>query len=364
MKQFIQHLVFLLLFSQGLMAQHDLCVGYHWTDARGKQHLDSIGQRIQSAEDWMLRAHEIRQHLLLASGAIDPASDRPVPQVKVGRVHEMEGYRVINLAIEQSEGSWITGNLYEPTHHEGLKAVVLCPHGHWSDPSDYGRFREDMQRRCAVFCRMGAIVYAWDMVGYGDNRQAQHNDSLALRIQLNNSIRILDYLLSRKDVDSERVAVTGASGGATQTFLLTALDARVKVSVPVVQVSAHFFGGCVCESGLPIHKGVGFQTNNVEIAACAAPRPMLIISDGDDWTKNTPEIEFPFIQRIYALSGSGPLVENQHFGHEKHDYGFTKRQPVYRFFAKHLGLHWDEELVNESWFRMLGKDELSLSLRP
>jgi len=338
------YLIVCLLFTMsGAISQEsgkeDLCVGHYYSEEEAAQVLQNLKEEYRTEKEWLQRAEIIRKGILKGSG-LSPMPQKTPLNPRFTEERKYEGYSVQNVAIESLPGVFVTGSLYLPEKRNQKAAGILSAHGHWPNPEDYGRYRPDVQIRCAALAKMGAVVFSYDMVGYGEmaERGWVHHHPDALKQQLWNSIRSLDFLLSLPFIDPERIAVTGASGGATQAFLLAAVDDRIKVSVPVVQVSAHFFGGCVCESGLPIHKSQSHQTNNVEIAALAAPRPMLIVSDGADWTKNNPEVEFPHIKYIYRLMNAEDKVQHVHLPDEGHGYEFPKRKAVYPFLARHLQL--------------------------
>ncbi|TFG49988.1 MAG: acetylxylan esterase [Candidatus Brocadiia bacterium] len=314
---------------------------------RGKYHseeaavleLQKFASSYPALEQWEKKAQHIRKGILEGaelSQTPQKCSLNPIIRNK----RDYKGYSVENVAIESLPGIFVTGSLYRPVSKENRYAAILCTHGHFK----CGRFCEDKQKLCGTLARMGAVVFAYDMVGYGDWQKAgfKHRFPNVLKLQTWNSIRALDFITSLSYIDPDRIGITGASGGGTQACILTAIDDRISVSIPVVMVSAHFFGGCVCESGMPIHQGTDYQTNNVEIAALAAPRPMLIISDGKDWTKNTPSVEFPHLQKIYGLYKKEINVENLHLPDEGHDYGYSKRLGAYKFFSRHLGLSLDK----------------------
>ena len=309
---------------------------------QGKAELERIAQKIPDLAAWEKRRATVRTGILEGAGLNPLPKKTPLNPLRHSkRAHD--GYTVENVAIETTPGLFLCGNLYLPAKPPESMAAILAPHGHARDKNytGEGRYRPDHQYRCATLARMGAAVLSYDMIGYADSRKIgwnhNHGDQV-LRLQTWNSIRAVDFVLTLPGVDPERIAVSGASGGGTQTFLLTAVDDRIAASAPCVMVSAHFFGGCNCESGVPIHVRPNHITNNTEIAALAAPRPTILISCGGDWTANTPKVEFPFLQRIYGFYGRTNLVENAHFADENHDYGPSKRQALYAFFGKHLGL--------------------------
>lgn len=328
-------LLSLVLLSFTLYAQDNmLCQGAYWTEDEANLKMKEFAESWSDKASWGSRAAQIKRQIIKGMKLDQmPKIDGNFNPIIHGE-QVMDGYTVQNISIESFPGFYITGNLYLPQDNNSKHAAILSPHGHGKDV----RYQAVVQKRCAVLARMGAVVFVYDMLGYCDSKQTEHKIDMASTLQTYNGKRVLDYLLSRSDVDPERIGMTGESGGGTQTFILTALDERIKVSVPVVMVSAHFFGGCVCESGMPIHRAGNFQTNNVEIAATAAPRPQLLISDGGDWTSNNPRVEFPYISKVYELYNAEHRIQNVHLGGEMHDYGYNKRIAAYNFLAKHLGL--------------------------
>lgn len=314
--------------------------------SEGQKQLEAFEKLYTTSAQFESRKQQIKECIFKTLG-IDPAVKRNNLNPIFHNKRIMDGYTVENVAFESIPGYFVCGSLYKPIK-EGKHAAILCPHGHFYNkvapmiPDERGRYRPDMQYRCAALAKMGAIVFDYDMYSYGESANQSgsdtfHQTNFALAIQTWNSIRAIDFLYSLPDIDTNRIGMTGASGGGTQTFIATALDERIRASCPVVMVSSSFYGGCNCESGLPIHS-CG-NTNNAEIAAMAAPRPQLVISDGSDWTQTVPSIEFPYLQKVYNLYGKKENVKNVHLPLDGHDYGFTKRVPVYRFFADVFSLN-------------------------
>ncbi|HIG31065.1 MAG TPA: acetylxylan esterase [Verrucomicrobiales bacterium] len=311
---------------------------YQWSEAEGKEFLRHLRQSITTPEAWKKRADQVASQILQGSD-LNPLPDKCPLNPIYGEKRFFAGYQVVNVAFESLPGVYVTGSVYSPTYVKGELPGILSPHGHWPRKEDYGRYRPDVQKRCVAMARMGAIVFSYDMVGYGQLVEFgwRHKHPQTMKLQIWNAIRAIDFMLTL-DINPERIAVTGASGGGTQTFHIAAVDPRIHVSVPVVMVSYRHFGGCVCELGMPIHETKDFRTNNVEITACIAPNPLLLVSVGTDATETTPEVEYPFIKYIYGLFGKSEMVENAHLPNDRHGYDYNKRAAVYPFLAKHLDL--------------------------
>ncbi|MEJ6981406.1 DUF4974 domain-containing protein [Pedobacter sp. P351] len=310
---------------------------YHLkTPLQGKQQLDFLSLYYNDTASWEKRRAELKSCMWEAL-QLSPMPAKPKSKPFTSNKRTFDGYTVENVALEVLPGLYVSGSLYQPLNSKGKIPVILNPDGHFGD----GRYRADAQYRCAMQARMGAMAFSYDLFAWGESllqfKTEDHRRALAQTIQFLNSERILDWMLSLKNADPKRVAITGGSGGGSQTMLVTALDNRITLSVPVVMLSSYHSGGCPCESGMGVHL-CGGGTNNVEIAAMAAPRPQLAISDGKDWTQQVPEVEFPFVKRIYSFYGKADAVQNVHLASEGHDYGINKRLALYDFLSENFRL--------------------------
>lgn len=274
------------------------------------------------------------------------------------KIRKFDGYTVQNFRLKTVNGHTVCGSIYAPTG-KGKHPLIICPNGHFSN----GRYGKVQQLRLGTLARMGAICVDYDLWGWGESADEvgskAHQTPEAHVMQALNGIRILDWMIQRKDVDTKRIGVNGGSGGGTQTVLLTVLDDRFTAANPVVSVSSWFDGGCPCESGMPIQLAGG-GTCNAELAAMFAPKPMMLVSDGGDWTSTTPELEYPYLQRIYGFYGATDKVSNIHLPKERHDFGDNKRNAVYKFFIDTFNL--DASKLNES--KVTIEDENALRFTP
>lgn len=353
----------------------------------------------ETAEAWQARAEELRRQTQVALGLWPMPTKTPVQAVVHGTI-EQDDYTVSKVYLQSFPGFYVTGNLYRPKERSGKHPGILCPHGHWPQ----GRFfdhgpqtirreldsggevfeeggRSPLQARCVQLARMGCVVFHYDMLGYADSQQisfqvahrfAKQSETVnepdrwtlfspqaelrlqnVMGLQTWNSIRALDWLESLPEVDPQRIAVTGASGGGTQTFILCAVDPRPAVSAPAVMVSTAMQGGCTCENATYLR----VDTGNIELAGLFAPKPQ-VLTAADDWTKEIPTKGLPELKRLYELLGAPDRVTGQYFPFP-HNYNSPSRHFVYEFLNRHLKLG-QSSPIRERDYKRLTPEELTV----
>jgi len=354
----------------------------------------------KTKEEWEKRAKEVRRRIALSQGIWPEPEKTPLNAVVHGKVDRGD-YTVEKVYFESVPGFFVTGNLYRPKQTSGKAPGVLFAHGHWNDGRfiDIGRqavrkeivigserFEEGgrslLQAMPVQLARMGCVCFHWDMIGYADSKQlsfelghkfakqrpemnsaenwglfspqAEAHLQSIMGLQTWSSVRALDFLLSLPEIDSSRIAMTGASGGGTQTMLLAGIDPRITVSFPAVMVSTAMQGGCTCENASCLRVGTG----NIEFAALFAPKPQGMTA-ANDWTKEMATKGFPELKQHYALLGADKnvmLVNNVHF---QHNYNYVNRAAFFAFLNKNFKLGLEDPVVEED-FRRLTKEEMSV----
>ncbi len=395
-------LVVLTVATSAFAGPRVLPEGQRPEDARLKKPKDLNGyfpfEPPATAEAWERRARDLRQRLLVVLGLSPMPTATPLEAVIHGK-KDMGEYTVEKVYFQSIPGFYVTGNLFRPAELTGKVPAVLCPHGHWRN----GRFydageksnndlikagaekfdsgRNPMQARCVQLARMGCVVFQYDMIGYADSQQitqavahgfrtqrpemigsarwglfspqAESHYHSVMGLQTYNSMRSIDFVNSLPEVDPKRIAVTGASGGGTQTFILCAVDPRPAVSIPAVMVSTAMQGGCTCENCCGLRIGTG----NVELAGLFAPKPMALTA-ANDWTKEMSTKGFPQLKELYArlkVPGNVMLTSRTEFGH---NYNYVSRAATYRWINQHFKM--GIENTEEKDYKRLTREDITV----
>jgi len=360
-----------------------------------------------SADQWEQRAEALRIQTRVAL-AVHPLPALVTSGATVHGRRVMDGYSIEKVILESLPGHFVTGSLYRPLNADGesdrtvKRPAVMYAHGHW----DNGRFYEaspaavkillatgaerfenaatnHMQAACVQLARMGCVVLQYDMIGYADSQQisfdrghrwgigidnppaaedrwalfsttAEGYGQSIMGLQTINTIAAFEMLRTLEDVDSDRIAITGASGGGTQSFIATAVETRFAGSLPAVMVSTAMQGGCVCENAC----GLRVATGNIELAGLTGPRP-LAMTTANDWTIKMPEDGFPELVKLYQLIGNPKGVELFTGAHFPHNYNHVTRVSMYGWMNRLFKLGHSEPILERD-FELIHANELTV----
>jgi cephalosporin-C deacetylase-like acetyl esterase len=312
--------------------------------------------RFSNNQDVAHQKAYLRERMLEALGGFPEKT--PLNAQSVG-VLEREDYRIEKVIFESQPRFFVTANLYLPRKGNPPYPGILFPLGHEEGAKAHGTWQQVL----VSLARRGFVCLAWDTLGQGERLQFYDADfqgsKLAgsttahtmlgvqcllvgdnvARYTIWDGIRALDYLLSRKEVDSSRIGCTGNSGGGTHTAYLSALDDRIHVAAPSCYLTSwqrllDTIGPQDAEQCLPPSLADGLD--HADFIYAFAPKPYLILSAIRDFfsilgTRET----FHEAQGVYALMGE-PEKLRMFEADDGHGYSQPRRLEAYRWFSRWL----------------------------
>jgi len=310
-----------------------------------------------SAEEWTAEAARIREHVLkdvVFHGWPQDWVNSPPRFEYLGEIPSGSGYRRRKFRYEIVPGFYTTAVLYEPNPLKGKAPAVLNVMGHFGES---GKAEEFQQTFCINQALRGMIALNLEWIGMGESHQPENEHWFAAHLDLVGVSGVglfylamrrgLDFLYNDPDVDRSRIGVTGLSGGGWQTIILSSLDERVAVSVPVAgYVSLKGRAerlpeepGDIEQNATDLVAGQDYST----FTAMRAPRPTLLINTAEDNCCFRAPLVRPYIFdavkpffHLYGRDSDFEFFEETQIS--AHNYGPGSRENAYRFFDKHFDL--------------------------
>lgn len=321
--------------------------------ARGDAGRDSI----LTIEDLKNHQKNVREKFLECLGGL-PAGNAPL-NPRITGVLQLDGFRIEKVIYESRPGVFVTANLYIPDDVTGHRGAVLFMCGHF----EKAKHVEEYQIVCRYLVRTGLVVMAQDPIGQGERFSyyepsigettigptvPEHNyvgsqcwpmgDSLA-RYFLHDSMRGIDYLCSRPEVDPQKIGITGNSGGGVQSVLMMLSDPRIAAAAPatfVMNRQTYIYSGQAQDSEQiwPRFTAMGFDHEDILIAM--VPRPVLVLAVTSDFfpiegTRRTVERT----RRFWELFGKGDYID---LFEDDSDHHYTRKmaKATAEFLSYHL----------------------------
>lgn len=313
--------------------------------------------RLANKEEALAYVNEVREKI--ANCFSLPAEKTPL-EPQITGVIERDGLRLEKIIYYSRPGFPVTANLYLPKNAQSVPGVIfLCGH------ANNGKGSETYQSCCISLAMQGYAVLAIDPANQGERNQfigvdnaggikesCTNGHNMAGKQQLLvgenfgswrawDAVRGLDYLLSRPEVDSTRIGITGNSGGGTMTSFVSALDSRFTMMAPSCYITSWRRN---LENELPadieqIPPGIlsaGCEMGDLILAH--APRPSLIMGQKNDFFDHRGLKEtFDEVRKVYALLGAEDKLQ-MFIGPTNHGYSIENREAMYKFFNKHAGI--------------------------
>ncbi len=320
----------------------------------------------KTLEEWKQKRPRLYQEYMDMLGLWPIPEKTPLKATKTGEL-EAHGVIVEMVHFQSKPGLYVTANVYRPKTSrdrkgaEKLPAIVyVCGHswkgrdGNKTAFQDHGFWFANNGYVCIILDTLqlgeipgvhhGTYGTPWRHVKAKDkpeNRFWWHSIGYSpAAVECWNGIRAIDYLLTRSDVDPERIGVTGISGGGAATFWIAAADERVKVAVPVSGMAD--LESYVKNKLVNSHCDCMFLYNTYQwdwttIAAMVAPRPLLFANSDKDpiFPMDANRRIITKLKTIYGLYGQEKLVD-EYVSVGGHDYRPDLRVAIFKFFNKHL----------------------------
>jgi len=300
----------------------------------------------QTLAEWEQRRSELRRQMLTAWGGFP---EKPCPlEPRILATLQRDGYRVEKIVFQTRPGVWMTANAYVPETPGRLPAVLVV-HGHWR----LAKQEPVVQARCLGLVQLGFFVLAVDAFGAGERGLGKalgeyHGEMVAATLlpvglplcglQVYENQRAVDYLLTRPEVDANRLGITGASGGGNQTMYAGAWDDRFGAVVPVCSVGNYqaYLGAacCMCE----VVPGALQFTEEGNVLGLTAPRGLLVVNatrDAVQFSVAEARKSVAWAQPIFKLYGRPDHLKHATF-ESPHDYNQAMREAMYGWMTRHL----------------------------